>query len=143
MKSTIGMKKYKEASLIERWEAIARKFGMQHTRELIVYDSNYCRHYVLLDDSPKHVYVLYGHGREDKEYGYYVKTHNNSTFYRILHRIGAPAEIFNGDCRFYIDGYIYTNTKEYCEACKFSKVNTMEWYIKYGELLPTLTESLI
>lgn len=145
MKESIGMKKYIEVSVIEKhsFEAIAYKFGIQPSRELIAYDLNYHRHYTLLTDSPKHVYLLSGHGCENKEYGYYVKIFHGGYFYSILHRIGAPAEIFNGDCAFYIDGYQYLNTKEYCEACKFSKVKTMEWYIKYGELLPTLIDDLL
>ncbi len=58
------------------------------------------------------------------------------------HRIGHPAIIWiygtqkNKRIEWKVNGYSYSTTTTYCEACGFDEETTLMWVLKYGPKLP-------
>ena len=145
MKTNIGKKKYVVGTRTDRHalEVIAAKFGNLEARTIISYETNLDVYYFVNSDQERRVYVLSGFRDRsyDRSFGYYILY--GGYYYPILHKIGAPASIYVDEyCDFFVDGFQYTNTKEYCKACQFDRTKTMEWYIRYGETLPSLIDDL-
>jgi hypothetical protein len=57
----------------------------------------------------------------------------------VRHKNGGPAFIShdNGSCEWWAYDLWYEYTIDYCKALGFSKMKTMQWVLKYGEILPT------
>jgi hypothetical protein len=65
-------------------------------------------------------------------------------YYWCRHRIGGPAFINEGidAVEWYVEGMIYCDTRQYCEACGFSGEETLYWVLKYGDTLPETLDQL-
>lgn len=64
--------------------------------------------------------------------------HSYRFYFWYMHKVGAPAYIDRVDhvVNWYIRGERFTDTVEYCVACGFNKLKTMQWVLKYGKTLP-------
>lgn len=73
-----------------------------------------------------------------------INDENSKKYFRINdgeyipHRIGYPSMFLKNIKRFIwqVDGFSYSITRNYCEACKFDEMNTMMYVLKYGKMLP-------
>jgi hypothetical protein len=54
------------------------------------------------------------------------------------HRIGHPAIECQDEnfLSFYIEGYLFIDANEYCNACHLDEIDTMVFILKYGQSLP-------
>jgi len=60
----------------------------------------------------------------------------------IYHKIGGPSTIIGNNVIYEYNGFVFTNTKEYCYVCGFDDETTMLWVIKYGDSLPLTLDKI-
>ncbi len=72
------------------------------------------------------------------------RTYAGKHYMWARHRIGGPALInhMNDGVGWFVMGVAHYFTRQYCEACKFSNIKTMQWILKYGRELPEYVNQL-